>query len=147
MGFVIDLDPTHRLLRITVTTALTDQAAKDIYQAVARLASRGGPYAAITDLSQVVDFPISTNTIRALSAVAVPVPLGDRPSVIVARQPALFGLARMFEMHREAKLGVQLQVVQSMDEAYDLLKATPQDFSRRVFPEDAAASGVAEPGR
>jgi hypothetical protein len=136
-GFVVDLDPTHRVLRITVTTALTDEAARDIYKAVARLASQGGPYAAITDFSRVVDFPISANTIRDLAACTPPIPLGGRPSVMVARQPALFGLARMFEMHREA-MGLQLQVVHSIDEAYDLLKVTPQDFSERLYPKDVA---------
>jgi hypothetical protein len=57
---------------------------------------------------------------------------------MVARQPALFGLARMFEMHREA-MGVQLQVVHSLDEAYDLLKVSAEDFSQRLFPVDVAA--------
>jgi hypothetical protein len=57
---------------------------------------------------------------------------------MVARQPALFGLARMFEIHRDA-MGLQLQVVHSIDEAYDLLKVTPEDFSQRLFPVDVAA--------
>jgi hypothetical protein len=135
MDYAVDLDPTHRVLRITVTTALTDEAARDIYRAVAQLASQGGPYAAITDFSQVVDFPISANTIRDLAASTPAIPLGGRPSVMVARQPALFGLARMFEMYREA-MGVQLQVVRSIDEAYDLLKVSPQDFTQRLFPAD-----------
>jgi hypothetical protein len=135
MDYAVDLDPTHRVLRITVTTALTDEAARDIYRAVAQFASQGGPYAAITDFSQVVDFPISANTIRDLAASTPPIPLGGRPSVMVAPQPALFGLARMFEIHREA-MGVQLQVVHSIDEAYVLLKVSPQDFSQRLFPED-----------
>jgi hypothetical protein len=138
MEFVVDLDPTHRVLRITVTAALTDEAGRDIYRAVARLASRGGPYAAITDLSQVVDFPITANTVRALAATDPAIPLGGRLSVIVARQPALFGLARMFELHRDS-MGGQLRIVQSIDEAYDLLKVTPEDFSERIFPTDLAA--------
>jgi hypothetical protein len=137
VGYAVDLDPTHRVLRITVATDLTDEAAKEIYQAVARLASRGGPYAAITDFSQVVDFPISADTIRDLAKTTPPIPLGGRLSVMVARQPALFGLARMFEMHRDA-MGLQLQVVHSMDEAYDLLKVSPEDFSQRLFPVDVA---------
>jgi hypothetical protein len=138
MDYVVDLDPAHRVLRITITTALTDESAKEIYQGVARLGSRGGgPYAVITDFSQVEDFPISGDTIRALAAAAPPIPLGGRPSVFVARQPALFGLARMFEIHRDA-MGLQLQVVHSMDEAYELLKVTPQDFTERLFPVDAA---------
>jgi hypothetical protein len=138
MDFVVDLDPKHCVLRITVTTVLTDRAGRDIYQAVARLVSRGGPYAAITDLSQIEDFPISADTVRALAAAAPAIPLGDRPSVIVARQPALYGLARMFELHRDS-MGGQLQVVQSIDEAYDLLKVRPEDFSQRLFPVDVAA--------
>jgi hypothetical protein len=44
----------------------------------------------------------------------------------------------MFEMHREA-MGVQLQVVHSLDEAYDLLEVTPEDFTERLFPVDVAA--------
>ena len=136
-GYAVDLDPKHRVLRITVTTALTDKTARDIYQAVARLAFRRGQYAAITDFSQVVDFPISTDTIRDLAATTPPIPLGDKRSVMVARQPALFGLARMFEMHR-AGMGLQLQVVHSIDEAYDLLKVSSEDFSQRLFPVDVA---------
>jgi hypothetical protein len=137
VDFVVDLDPKHRVLRITVTTALTDKSCTEIYQAVARLAARGGPYAAITDLTQVADFPVSSDAVKALAATAPAIPLGDRLSVIVASQPALFGLARMFELSRYS-MGGQLKVVQSMDEAYNLLKVTPQDFSERLFPDDVA---------
>ena len=134
LGYVVDLDPTHRILRITVTTALTDEASWEIHRTVVGLIFKGGPYSVIADLSHVVDFPVSCNTIRALAATAPAVPAGGR-RVIVASQPALFGLARMFEMHRDA-MGVQLHVVYSMDEAYDLLEVAPQDFTQRLFPED-----------
>ena len=137
MDWVVDLDPIHRVLRITVATALTDESCTEIYRTVSRLASRGGPYAAITDLSQVPDFPVSSGAVRALAAEAPAIPLGGRPSVIVARQPALYGLARMFELSR-GSMGGQLQVVQSIDDAYHLLKVAPQDFSQRLFPEDVA---------
>jgi hypothetical protein len=138
VGYGVDLDPQHRVLRITVSTALTDGVAREIYRTVARLASRGGPYAAITDFSQVVDFPISADTIRDLAATAPPNTAGGRRSVMVAQQPALFGLARMFELHRDS-IGVEVQVVHSMDEAYDLLNVSPEDFSQRLFPVDVAA--------
>jgi hypothetical protein len=65
---VVDLDPRHRVLRITLPSALTDEACREIYQTVARIASLGGPYAAIADLSQVVDFPVSASTVRELAA-------------------------------------------------------------------------------
>jgi hypothetical protein len=137
MDYVIDLDPTHSVLRVTVTMTLTDEAFEEIYRTLQRLASRGGPYAAIMDFSQVADFPISTDTVRALAETAPAVPAG-RPHVVVAPQPALYGLSRMFELHRDSMDG-QFHVVQSMDEAYVLLEVTPQDFSRRLFPESMPA--------
>jgi hypothetical protein len=140
MEFVIDLDPRHRVLRITIATVLTDEACTDIYRAVKRFASCGSPYTAvITDLSQVVDFPISSDTVRALAATGPAVPAVG-PRVMVVGQPALYGLARMFELYQESMGGqLQLIIVRSMDEAYDLLKVTPQDFSQHLYPENVAA--------
>jgi hypothetical protein len=137
VGCVVDLDPTHRVLRITLTTVLTDELGWEVYRTVARLASRGGPYAAIGDLSQVVAFPISTDTVRHLAAMPPAVPAGRR-QVIVAPQPALYGLARMFELHLDS-MGGRLHVVHSIGEAYEVIKVAPQDFSQRLFPVDVAA--------
>jgi hypothetical protein len=50
------------------------------------------------------------------------------------------GLARMFELYRDS-MGVQVQVVQSLDEAYELLKVTPEGFTQRLFPEEVAGGG------
>jgi hypothetical protein len=36
-------------------------------------------------------------------------------------------------------MGGQLKVFRSMEEAYDLLKVTPEDFTQRLSPEDLAA--------
>jgi hypothetical protein len=139
MDFAVDLDPTHRVLRITVATDLTDEACKNIYSGIKRLASRGGPYqGTILDFTQVVDFPVSSETIRALASTGPAVP-GEGARILVAREPALYGLARMFELYRESMGGKLQTVVQSLDEAYELLKVTPQDFSERLFPEDVAA--------
>jgi hypothetical protein len=120
-----------------VRTALTDESFRHIYRSIARFAAKGGPYASILDLSQVVDFPVSTDTIKAFAATAPAVP-GGRPRVVVAPQPALFGLARMYGKHRDS-MGVEVQVVQSMDEAYELLKASPEDFTQRILPQAMAA--------
>ena len=80
---------------------------------------------------------MSSDIVKALAATAPAIPLGGRLSVIVARQPALFGIARMFELSRDS-MGGQLQAVQSMDEAYNVLEVTPQDFSERLLPVDVA---------
>ena len=138
MGYVIDVDETHRALRVTVTTqVLTDEELTDLYRVLERFAHKGGPYSAVLDLSQVVHMPVSAKTIRSLAASAPAVPAGT-PRVIVAREPIAFGLSRMFELSRDA-MGGQLQVVRSMDEAYGLLGVTSGDFSQRVFPERSAA--------
>jgi hypothetical protein len=137
MDYAVDLDPIHRVLRTTVTTALTDESFKEIYRSVARLSATGGPYASILDLSQVADFPVSPETIRVFAATSPAVP-GGRPRVMVAPRPALYGLARMFELYRDS-MNVQVQVVQSLDEAYELLKVTQEDFTQRLFPEEVAA--------
>jgi hypothetical protein len=86
------------------------------------------------EFSQVMDYPVSSETIRAFAATSPAVP-GERLRVIVAPQPAQYGLSRMYEIHRDS-MGVQVQVVQSMDEAYELLKVTPQDFTERLFPDN-----------
>jgi hypothetical protein len=44
----------------------------------------------------------------------------------------------MLELHRDS-MGGQLRIVHSIDEAYELLEVTPQDFSERLFPADLAA--------
>jgi hypothetical protein len=139
MDYVVDLDPTHRVLRTTVTTlVLDDEAFKEMNRSIARLANTGGPYAAaILDLSQVADFPLSSDTVRALAAAAPPEP-ASAPRVIVAPQPVQYGLSRMFELHRDA-MGVEVQVVHSMDEAYEFLKVSPEDFTEHLFPDEVAA--------
>jgi hypothetical protein len=108
-----------------------------MYQLVELIAFQGGPYSAITDLSQVERFPIPAKTIRSLAASAPAVAAG-RPRVIVAKQDIAFGLSRMFDLSRDSMDG-QLRVVRSLDEAYDLLGVKPEDFSQRLFPQRSAA--------
>ena len=48
MDYVIDRDPTHRVLRLTVTTeVVTKELADDFNRALLLVASRDGPYASI----------------------------------------------------------------------------------------------------
>jgi hypothetical protein len=138
MDHAVDLDSTHKVLRITVTTtALTDEAFKEMYQSTARFAATGGPYAAIFDLSQVADFRVSSDTIEAFAEGAPAVPSG-RLHVMVAPQSVVNGLLPMFELHGES-MGVGVQVAHSMDEAYKLLGVRAEDFTQRLFPERMAA--------
>jgi hypothetical protein len=137
MDYLIDFDPTHRVIRLTVTKPLTDESLTDAYRSLSHVAANGGPYGSILDFSQVGDFSLSANTLRVLASTAPAVPVG-RPRVVVARALALYGLSRMFELLRDSMDG-QFHVVHELSEAYDLLKVTAEDFTQRLIPEDLAA--------
>ena len=138
-AFVIDLDPIRQVLRLTIREVLTDRVVLDVYQSMMRLASRGGPYAAIFDGSKVQEVKLSADTIRNL-ALGVPAVPAGRPRVVVVNKIVLYGLTRMFESTRTS-MGFQFHIVWSVDEAYALLGVGPESFSERLFPESPIAAG------
>src|SRR5215471_12562270 len=69
---------------------------EECYRSLSFIASRGGPYAAIFDLSGVTVTTLSPDAVRGLAGRAPAIPAG-RPRVIVAEEPWIFGLARMFQ--------------------------------------------------
>ena len=138
MGYLVDLDPTHSVIRITVTAEIvTPELAEDIRIRFGRVASSGGPFAAIVDASRVTSWTEPAVAIRdaAFRDPAVP---GGRSHVTVAREPSVFGLARMFQLCRDF-FGEQYQVVNSLGEAYEVVGVRPEDFTQRIFPKDLAA--------
>jgi len=58
--------------------------------------------------------------------------------VIVADEPWIFGMARMFQICRDS-LGEQFHVVRSLEEAYEMVGVRPEDFTQRIFPKWLAA--------
>jgi hypothetical protein len=138
MDFVIDLDPTHRVLRLTITSALlTNELVDACYQTLLLVSSCGDLYAAIFDLSGVTGTTLSSEAVRSLASRAPAVPEG-RNRVLVAKAPVIYGLARMLQLYRNF-MGGQYHVVWSMEEAYNLTGARPEDFTQRLFPETMAA--------
>ena len=126
------------MLRLTLTAAgVTDKRADDCYWSLSRVASRGGPYAAILDLSGVTVTTLSPYDVRGLAWRDPAVPAG-REQVVVAKEPFVFGLARIFQLCRDV-LGHQYQVVRSLEEAYAMLGVRSENFTQRVFPQDQAA--------
>jgi len=144
--YVIDLDPIHQVLRLTIRKVLTDQVVLDAYRSIGRLASQGGPYAAIFDGSEVRDVKLSADTVRSLALGAPAVPAG-RPRVVVVNSIVLYGLTLMAESIRTS-VGLQFHIVWSVDEAYAMLGVSPESFSQRLFPEIPVGAGCsAEPRR
>ena len=137
MHYAVDLDPTHAVIRLTVTAEIvTPELAEECYNCLARIGSRGGPYAAIYDLSAATDATLPTELVRHYGRRAPSVPLG-RTHVLVAKAPSIFGLAHIFQTCAEF-VGHQFEVVQSVEEAYDLVGVRPEDFTERLVPEQPA---------
>jgi hypothetical protein len=132
--YVIDLDPIHQVLRLTIRKVLTDQVVLDAYRSIGQLASQGGPYAAIFDGSEVRDVKLSADTVRSL-ALGVPAVPAGRPRVVVVNRIVLYGLTRMFESTRTS-MSLQFHIVWSVEEAYATLGVSPESFSHRLFPEN-----------
>jgi hypothetical protein len=128
MDYEVDLDPTHSVIRLIVTAeTVTLELAEEIYQHLSEVASRGGPYAAIYDLSAAKHTTIPTNTVRSFARRQPSIPMG-RKHVVVGTEPHIFGLARVFQMCSEA-IGSEFQVAYSVEEAYDIVGARPEDFT------------------
>ena len=114
MDYRIDLDPTHSVIRLTMTAeTLTLELGENVYVRLTRIASRGGPYAAIFDLSGVKRSTIPAEAIRDFAHRAPAVPEG-RARVEVAKEPSVYGLARMLQLYRDS-MGGQFHVVHSLD--------------------------------
>jgi hypothetical protein len=128
VGYRVDLDPAHSVIRLTVTAEIvTLELAEDIYRHLSEVTSQGGPYAAIFDLSDVRKSTIPAEAIRSFALRAPAVPEG-RTRVEVAKEPSVYGLARMFQLYRDF-MGEQYQVVHSLEEAYDMIGVHPEDFT------------------
>jgi hypothetical protein len=128
VDYRVDLDPAHSVIRLTVTAEIvTLELAEDIYRHLSEVTSQGGPYAAIFDLSGVKRSTIPAEAIKSFALRAPAVPEG-RTRVEVAKEPSVYGLARMFQLYRDF-MGGQYQVVHSLEQAYDMIGVRPEDFT------------------
>jgi hypothetical protein len=137
LHYVIDLDPTARIVRVTVDGILTDELLVETYGNLERLVSGKDPYSGIFDFSKVVEDLVSSEGIMVLARKAAII-LSGKLRVVVASTPSLHGLFRMYEMRRDG-MRADLQVVGSIDEAYRMFGVHPEDFSQRLFPGYIAA--------
>jgi len=128
MDYEVDLDPTHSVIRLTVTAkTVTIELAEEIYRHLSEATSQGGPYAAIYDLSAAKKTTLPTELIRSFARRPPSVPMGKK-HVVVGTEPHIFGLARVFQMCNEA-IGSEFQVVHTLKEAYDIVDVRPEDFT------------------
>jgi hypothetical protein len=134
MHYVIDVAPAARVVRVTVDGVLTDELLVQTHGTLERLVSGQAPY------SGTFDFPVETSSSGMRHG------LGKKSCHFtslnsvrsVASTPGLHGLFRMYEMSRDG-MRADLQIVESIDEAYRMFGVHPEDFSQRLFPGYIAA--------
>jgi hypothetical protein len=130
-AYQIDLDPVHSVIRLTVTEEIISlRTAEDCHRRLSVLTSSGGPYAAIYDLSMAKGTTIPTNRVRTFALRRPSIPVG-RKHVVVGKFPAIYGLARLFQMCGEF-VGKEFEVVHTLEEAYEIVGVRPEDFTERL---------------
>ena len=115
-----------------------------MYRQLVEVTSEGGPYAAIFDLSEVKHTTIPTGRVRSFGRhESAAVPQGvcpfcghPRKQVVVGTEPAIFGLARVFEMCADP-IGKEFQVVHTIEEAYEIVETKAEDFTECLSVEES----------
>ena len=95
-GFRFEFDATNRILRLSFLGDLTDRLLLEGYESARASWFRHGPFHFIVDYSAVSDWPVSSETIRAIAS-RHPVMTDNYLGIIVAPQNVLYGMSRMFE--------------------------------------------------
>jgi hypothetical protein len=130
VNHILDFDPEHRVLRVTLTGVLTEAAFLAAREDVAHFIQIEGPCHGILDFREVSKFDISADFVRELAEEPPTFPV-NTIRVCVASQPVIYGMIRMFQIIG-AETREELHVVKTMKEAYALLGFQSLDFSRRV---------------
>jgi hypothetical protein len=126
MGFVMDFDARHNILRVTLEGEVTDAILSNGCATAARHVVSRPPCRGIWNFSQVTRFEVSSDTIRRL-AESPPIVVTGQMRVVVAPQDLLYGTTRMFQLLGEESRP-DLHVVRTMDEAYRLLGVESPEF-------------------
>jgi len=128
MAFIMDFDARNKILRVTLQGRVTDAIMLDCYATVATYVASHSPCRGITDISEVEEFEVSSDTIRRLAETAPAFPTAYM-RILVAPKAHVYGMARMFQI-LGGKTRPNLHIVRTMDEAYSLLQVESPEFSR-----------------
>ena len=128
MPYHFEFDPTNQILRGPLEGRVTDEDLREYYRTAERLVARMYPRGAITDTSDATSFDVSPDTIRELAKLPPAMSDPARPRVIVAPNPQIYGMARMFEMQGEGTRP-SLHVVRTQAEAWAILGVHDPQFA------------------
>lgn len=127
MSVLFDFDLIHKVIRAQIEGIVTDESLKQYYESLSRLAHQNPAFSGLCDMSAVSFLAVSSDTIRGLAKLPPAVPDPDIPRCIVAGSPAMFGMARMFELEG-AETRPNLHVVRTEREAFAILGIVVPQF-------------------
>ena len=142
MDYTLQADPEHRVVLVTLGSVVTEESGLAAYRAVEQFIAANGPHSGITDLSGVKKLRVSTNFVWRLAERPPMIPDGME-RVVVAPQPAIYGVSRMFQIIRDNR-NRYLQVVHTLDEAFKILGLESPLF--RMIDPASERGMVAPPG-
>lgn len=130
MSYRIEFDAKNNVLLLTFQNILTESLIIEADAAVADFVKgNSGVKSAIFDFTDIQDSQVTGAFAKNLVNLRIG-NLTGKPRFIVAPQPALFGLSRMFQMHNESAGDKLLTVVRSRSEASKLLGVESLQFVR-----------------
>jgi DNA-binding NarL/FixJ family response regulator len=130
ISFHFEFDFENRIFQTRFSGRVTDESIRHCYRIFNTLASRVGLddlRASIADFSGVTSVHLTRAAIRELATSPLADPLAGRPSVIVAPNTQIYGLARMFQRVGKSTRP-NVHVVRRAPDAFTLLGVTNPHF-------------------
>lgn len=140
MNYRIEYDPEHEIAVVSFHGIVTESLFLEGTSAGRQFIRGSGAKSVIVDFSNAEKFDFPAEFLRkyAMSTVAV-LPVTSR--ILVASQDSIYGLARLFQVHRDPGAPVT-NVVRSLNEAYAMLGAGNPRFT--LIRDSAAQSSEPE---
>jgi hypothetical protein len=131
--YQFDFGPENKIIRVRFSGRVTDEELKTYYREAAAQTKNTRAQAGLIDFSQASSFDVSRETVLELAALEPALADPKAVRVIVATSPAIYGMARMFELSGEATRP-NLHVVRTHEEAWAILGAGIHSSSRWLRP-------------
>jgi len=120
MAYQFDFDATNKIARCRFEGNVSDDVFKNFYADAGKFVVLTEPRAALVDFSYVKLFDVSSRTLADIATQPPALPDVDRPRVMVAPDPFIFHMMRMFEIIG-GRTRPNFRVVGALQEAWTLL--------------------------
>lgn len=127
MPYRFDFDPKKKIIRARFAGRVTDEELKAYYREAAAQVKSTGAQAGLIDFSKASLLEVSRETVLELAAREPALADPKATRVIVAASPAIYGMARMFELSGEGTRP-NLHVVRTLEEAWAILGVWNPEF-------------------